>query len=187
MTYYHASAVKNIEVLQPGISMHGKALVYLSNKRENTLVYLSNAIEKYCKETNFAYEGSCYKWASYGFNQDGILQLEEYYPNAVADTYQGVQAYIYAVGAAATVRPLSDIPGAFVSETPVEVIGCELIRDAYEAIMDAAAAGKIIVKKYDDMSDRRKEQIKKMITVEYENKKEIPEYIHFLKGKFPFL
>ena len=47
MTYYHASSVKDLKVLQPGISMHGKSWVYLTDKRENTLVYLCNAIEKY--------------------------------------------------------------------------------------------------------------------------------------------
>ena len=55
--YYHASQVQGITTLEPRISNHGIPLVYFSRKRENVLVYLSNAIEKYCRETGFAYDG----------------------------------------------------------------------------------------------------------------------------------
>lgn len=55
--YYHASPVKGIKILEPRISNDGSPRVYLSRKRENTLVYLSNAIEKYCKDTGFEYSG----------------------------------------------------------------------------------------------------------------------------------
>ena len=47
--YYHASSVPGIEVLEPRISNHGIPLIYFSKKRENVLVYLSNAVEKYCR------------------------------------------------------------------------------------------------------------------------------------------
>ena len=55
--YYHASQTPKIKELKPRISNHNKPLIYFSNKRENVLVYLSNAIEKYCKENNFNYNG----------------------------------------------------------------------------------------------------------------------------------
>ena len=51
--YYHASPVEGIKQLEPRVSDHHIPLVYFSTKRENTLVYLSNAIQKYCKETGF--------------------------------------------------------------------------------------------------------------------------------------
>ena len=49
MKFYHGSSVANITALQPHVSNHGESWVYLSSKRENTLVYLSNAIEKFHK------------------------------------------------------------------------------------------------------------------------------------------
>ena len=49
--YFHASPIEGIKILKPQISEHGVPLIYFSKKRENVLVYLSNAIEKYCKET----------------------------------------------------------------------------------------------------------------------------------------
>lgn len=48
----------------------------------NVLIYLSNAVEKYCKETGFAYSGKWSKWGPYGFNEDGTQRIEEYYPDA---------------------------------------------------------------------------------------------------------
>ncbi|MDY4669895.1 MAG: hypothetical protein SO415_07875 [Oliverpabstia sp.] len=81
--YYHASAVGNLSELQPRISNHGIPLIYFSKKRENVLVYLSNAVEKYCKETGFAYTGTWKKWGPYGFDPDGIIRLEEYYPGCL--------------------------------------------------------------------------------------------------------
>ena len=44
--YYHASQVEGIKQLEPRVSDHHIPLVYFSTKRENTLVYLGNAIEK---------------------------------------------------------------------------------------------------------------------------------------------
>ena len=82
MTFFHASQIKGIQVLEPRISNHNLPLIYFSGKRENVLVYLSNAVEKTCKEKNFQYTGIWHKWGSYGFTQDGRLQYEEYYPNA---------------------------------------------------------------------------------------------------------
>ena len=47
---YHASSVKDLKVLKPHISSHGKSWVYFSSKKENVLVYLSNSVEKFIKE-----------------------------------------------------------------------------------------------------------------------------------------
>lgn len=60
--YYHASPIGTIKQLEPRTSNHGVPLVYFSKKRENVLVYLSNAIERYCKETGFSYDGRWEKW-----------------------------------------------------------------------------------------------------------------------------
>lgn len=138
-------------------------------------------------ETGFSFEGSCYKWASYGFNQDGILCIEEYYPNAIVDTYGGISAYIYTADIVEDIKPLGDIPGTFTTDKCVEVKGCEFISDAYEAIMEAVSEGKTLIQKYEDMSTKKREWVEETITEEYRNKREFHEYIHFLKGKFDFL
>ena len=78
--FYHASQVKNIKELEPRISNHGIPLIYFSRKRENVLVYLSNAVEKYCKETGFEYNGS---WSKCLKKRDWIAKtVSEEYENA---------------------------------------------------------------------------------------------------------
>lgn len=114
---------------------HGIPLIYFSTKRENVLVYLSNSIEKYCKDTGFTYDGKWQKWGPYGFNKDGRQQLEEYYPNALESTYKGVSGYIY-------IAEITDsgfevrIPDAAISSLPVAVTGVEFVPDAYEEVSE---------------------------------------------------
>lgn len=180
---YHASKTPDIKILRPHISNHGKPLVYLSEKRENTLVYLSNAVEKHCREKGFAHEGIYTKWAAYGFNSEGVLVLDEYYPNAIRETYEGEAGYIYSVSEI-TGEPMNDIPFAFVTDKPVGVIGCEYVPNAYIALLQAAEQGKIIMNSYEDNTPEKLNRINKTVREEFSNPKSTPEYKYFLQCKF---
>lgn len=185
--FYHASPARDITVLKPRASNHGTPLVYFSGRRENVLVYLSNAVEKYCRETGYVHTGVWHKWASYGFTKGGILQLDEYYPNAIADTYMGVSGFIYSVEALPGAEALADIPFAFTASRPVPVEHCEFIPDAYEEIMKSAEKGEILLRRYEAMPARSLEWIKSAVYKEYEESEGHEEYRYFLKAKFPFL
>lgn len=182
--FYHASPTHCIEVLEPRVSMHGRPLVYLSKKRENVLVYLSNAIEKYCRETGFPCEGPMRKWGSYGFH-DGLLRLDEYYPHALEDTYKGVSDYIYAVETVPGGEEQGDIPDAVITGEPVPVAGCEYVPDALEALLAAEEAGLILIRRYEELPEKMLAWIDSCIKQQYEEAKDIPTYRHFLRGKFP--
>ncbi|HKM35667.1 MAG TPA: GNAT family protein [Lachnospiraceae bacterium] len=182
--YYHASPVANIQTLMPHSSNHNIPWTYFSEKKENVLVYLSNAVEKYCRETCFTYDGTWSKWGSYGFDENGILRLEEYYPNAIVDTYKGVSGYIYTADYIPGIESLPDIPNAVVTENEVPVFSCEYIPDAYEAIMKANKAGKITITYYKDMSEIKRAWIRKIVDEEYQKAVDHPDYQHFLRGKF---
>lgn len=184
---FHASQTADIQILTPHISNHGTPLVYLSAKRENTLVYLSNAVEKFCRETGFPHEGSFRKWASYGFTPEGLLCLEEYFPNASKETYEGVSGYIYRAENASSCIKQSDIPHAFITELPVPVTGCEYIPDAYEAIIRAAEKGEILLRRYEEHTASKMEWIHRSVLSAYDEAADHPEYRAFLKGKFGFL
>lgn len=181
--YYHASQVPNLTELTPHISNHGKSLVYFSTKPENVLVYLSNAIEKYCKETGFEHNGIYKKWASYGFENE-VLCIEEYYPNAAIDTYKGVCGYIYSSSHVDSIEKQSDIPFAFTTEKNVKVNHCEYIHDAYDAIIEAVNKGRIILRKYEDNSKEKLDWIKAAVKNEYATYSNHPEYRSFLQAKF---
>ena len=183
--YYHASPVGGITQLEPRVSNHGIPLVYFSRKRENVLVYLSNAIEKYCRDTGFSYDGQWQKWGPYGFEKDGRLRLEEYYPNALINTYEGVFGYIYSTEAITDSGFAVQIPDAATSSIPVKVLNVEFVPDAYEAILQAEREGRITILRYEEMPESMREWNENTIKKEYEEAAEHPEYRHFLKGNFP--
>ena len=183
--YYHASTIKDIKQLEPRISNHGVPLIYFSRKRENVLVYLSNAIEKYCKDTNFSYNGIWQKWASYGFDKDGRQRIEEYYPNALEKTYKGVSGYIYMVDEIEESNFQTQIPDATTSNISVKISDVEFVPDAYIAILEAEKNGLITILRYDEMTEKMQEWTRKMVKKEYEEATEHPEYRHFLRGNFP--
>ena len=182
--YYHASPKKGLKILKPSISNHKKSLVYFSDKRENILVYLSNAIEKYCVDTNFKYNKKYTKWASYGFDKKGTLVLQEYYPNATYDTYKGVSGYIYKVKNIKNIKKLKDIRNVYVTNQECEIDSVEYISDAYEEIMQNVKEGKLILEKYDDFIKRKKDWLEKNITDEYKKHQNQKDYIYFLENKF---
>ena len=185
--YFHASPIKGIKMLKPQISNHGVPLVYFSTKRENVLVYLSNAVEKYCKETGFDYSGKWTKWGPYGFDKDATQRIEEYYSGALTDTYKGVSGYIYSVEAIADSGISLQIPDAAASCAPTPTKSCEFIPDAYEAILEAEKKGLISILRYEDSSKEKLEWIERTIREENENAVDKPEYRHFIEGKFPFV
>ena len=183
--YYHASSDGNITVLKLHLSEHGIPLVYFSLKRENVLVYLSNAIEKYCRESGFVYEGVFQKWGPYGFDADGIQRIEEYYPDALKKTYEGVSGYIYSVRQIEHSSCRIDIPDVYASSVPVAIEDREQIDDAYAAILDAERAGLIRICRYAEIIEKKRAWLEKTIKHEYENAVKHPEYRHFLRAEFP--
>ena len=186
--YYHASPIGTIKQLEPRTSNHGVPLVYFSKKRENVLVYLSNAIERYCKETGFSYDGRWEKWGPYGFEKNGIQRLEEYYPDALRKTYQGVSGYIYCAGSIEEADFDVRIPDAAVSSIPVDIESVEFVSDAYEAILQAEKDGLITIitiMRYEEMPESVRQWNQRTIREEYKNAADHPEYRHFLKGSFP--
>lgn len=182
--FYHASSVKGIKLLEPRTSNHNIPLIYFSEKRENVLVYLSNAVEKFCKETGFAHSGVWHKWASYGFDNNGILTLEEYYSNALLETYKGVSGYIYSAEIINNSGDNISIPYAITSREAVKVSGCEFVKDAYEEIIKAEANRLIRITRFEQMNEDKQKWIANIMKQEYKNAIDHPEYRYFIENKF---
>ena len=183
--YYHASPIEGLTQLEPRISNHGVPLVYLSKKRENVLVYLSNAVEKFCNDTGFSYAGQWHKWGPYGFDEDGCIRLEEYYPDALVSTYRGVSGYIYSVDNIFDSGYELNIPDAATSSVAVSVSGVEYVPDAYEEILKAEKDGLIRITRFEEMTENKKNWLKRIIAEEYDQAEDHPEYRYFLRNKFP--
>ena len=185
--YFHASQIGKIKTLEPRISNHNIPLIYFSDKRENVLVYLSNAVEKVCKEGRFTFDGLWYKWGSYGFEKDGRLRFEEYYPNALKDTYKGIEGYIYSCSKIDPYQKLNiKIPNTFITAQKTTVDNCEFIPDAYNEMINAEANGLITILRYNEFIStiKRREGLKKTIIDEYRNNSAHPDYRFFLESRF---
>ena len=185
--YFHASQIGKIKTLEPRISNHNIPLIYFSDKRENVLVYLSNAVEKVCKEGRFTFDGLWYKWGSYGFEKDGSLRFEEYYPNALEDTYKGIKGYIYSCSKIDPYQKLDiKIPNTFITAQKTTVDNCEFIPDAYNEMINAEANGLITILRYNEFISniKRREWLKKTIIDEYRNNSAHPDYRFFLESRF---
>lgn len=185
--YFHASQIGKIKTLEPRISNHNIPLIYFSDKRENVLVYLSNAVEKVCKEDRFTFDGLWYKWGSYGFEKDGRLRFEEYYPNALEDTYKGIEGYIYSCSKIDPYQKLNiKIPNTFITAQKTTVDNCEFIPDAYNEMINAEANGLITILRYNEFISniKRREWLKKTIIDEYRNNSAHPDYRFFLESRF---
>ena len=185
--YFHASQIEKIKTLEPRISNHNIPLIYFSDKRENVLVYLSNAVEKVCKEGRFTFDGLWYKWGSYGFEKDGRLRFEEYYPNALEDTYKWIEGYIYSCSKIDPYQKLDiKIPDTFITAQKTTVDNCEFIPDAYNEMINAEANGLITILRYNEFISniKRREWLKKTIIDEYRNNSAHPDYRFFLESRF---
>jgi len=184
--FYHASNVGDLKVLKPHVSNHGEPLVYFSSKRENVLVYLCNAVEKYIYEKYGRPMKIYEKWASYGITDDGRVRIEEYYPNATKETFEGVSGYIYSVDNLDNAKPLRGIKDAFVISHQVEIDGSEFVQDVYAEMLKAESEGKIVIERFEDITQQKKEWIKKTIRNEYKST-DNDDYKEFLSAKFDFL
>ena len=181
--FYHASNVAGIQTLIPHASGHGKPLVYFSAKKENTLVYLSNPVERYCKEIGFEPSDRYYRFMSYRFTEDHLLEILEYWPNALEETYKGVSGYIYATSRISNAQTM-DLPYVIASETSVNIETVEYVPDAYLAIIQAEKEKKLKIVRYHENNVAAMEQIKRLVCREYKKAQTIPAYKVFLEAKF---
>lgn len=181
--FYHASNIAGIRTLNPYSSGHGKPLVYFSTKKENTLVYLGNPVEKYCREIGFESSDRYYRFMSYRFTEENLLEILEYWPNALEETYQGVSGYIYVVSHLSNAQTM-DIPYVIASEASVNIETVEYVPDAYLAIMQAEKEKKLKIVRYHENNAAALEQIKRLVCREYKKAQTIPAYKVFLEAKF---
>lgn len=147
MILYHGSNTANIKILRPNQADHDRPYVYMTTIDVVALFYLCNAVDR------------PYYWFPYGFERGSDVPIyHELYPNALREVSDGVRGYIYEVHAEESqVIPFKNIPCARLATEPVEVFRCTEIENAYDALMEYEKAGKLIVSRFEDKSDRQLE------------------------------
>lgn len=177
MNFYHGSRVQGLKGLLPFESEHKKPYIYFATNPVVALFYSVKAVEK------------PYNWFPYGFTNEGIPVYTEYYPNALADVYKGKIGYLYLCRNLENLKNPTNINGAYVSEEPVVVTGCEEISDIYLKFLQYEKDGILIVKRYDGLSEKQKDNFENMIISEIKNfaliEKPQVSYAKFIREKMP--
>lgn len=130
--YYHASKKQGLKVLQPHISTHEKAYVYAIQNRV-TAICFGAPKDDFDLLTD---------------EVDGKPVLYECYPDALSKVYGGKSCSLYTVSEDGFLHNRTGWDSELVSETPVDVVGEELIPDIYDYLMRAARRGECELVRY---------------------------------------
>ncbi len=172
MNYYHGSPKGNIKQLKPQVSTHGKEYVYLStNEVVATLYTVSN---------NFY---------TYGFDEaSGVPVYTEYFPGALKEIYCGKVGHMYRCSVDKPVFNPTNIGCAFVCQEPVDVIDEIKIQDVYKRLMEFVDGGLLILRRYEELSEKHIQFIEEQIENEIIDKElgqGDTEYSKFIRKYFP--
>ena len=180
MILYHGSSVPNLKELKPYISEHKKPYIYFSTDIAVATFYTVHKIER------------PYNWFTYGFNKDGIPIYTEYYPNALADVYNGQRGYIYQCHQTEDMSNPTNINDAYVCPNPIVVDKCVTIDDVYANLLEYEKDGRLIIRRFEEFSDKlciKRVNINEQIKQEIFNYDllSMPEcsYSKFIRERFP--
>ena len=176
---YHGSPNGEIKILEPRESNHGKKYVYTTNSFPLAILYSYNPIER---------TGGFY---TYRFDKDGNLIYDEYFPNQLEKIYKGHEGYVYEVSNIDYCKPMERMPWIYLSTRKTRVLKPMHIPDIYEEILKLEKQGKIIINRYENMTEEEREKWRKIVIKDIEMKelKNYPDesYTQFLHENFPDL
>lgn len=135
MLCYHCSPTAGLTILRPGKpkAFDKPAGVYLTTSQPMALMY---------GVRNFEY--------TYGYTRQGQIYFEEYFPNALESLYRGKQASLY------TCRPgevqTTQIPNEVVCQDAVRIESETVIEDVCEALLEQERLGKLVIRRYEQLS-----------------------------------
>lgn len=177
MKLYHGSATGDITTLCPRLSNHGKPYVYLTDCPALAAIYAHNPLTPP--------EG----WFPYFFDKEGNLHYDEYFHDALS-LYKGFGGYVYAVEVT-DLPKLEQMPWVYLSEENVPVSECRFIPDLYDELLSLEEAGKLIITRFEELTEKRRSSIEAMLRreAEQEDLRNHPEreYAQFYQKHFPHL
>lgn len=177
MILYHGSDSAGLKELRPHISEHKKPYIYFAS---NPVVATLYTVHKAPRP---------YHWFPYGFNRDNTPVYTEYYPHALADVYRGQRGYLYLCSKLPALENPTEINCAYVCEKPVPVDRCIVLDDVYRSLLDYEKAGLFVIRRYEELSEKQKENILNMIEEEIQayHLLSLPHcgYSRFIRERFP--
>ena len=176
---YHGTSVQGLKRLEPMISEHGKPYVYFSSNIVVAAFYTVHRVKR------------PYNWFPYGFNENSTPVYYEYYENAFSDVYSGKRGVIYCCENVPNIQNPTNINCTYVCENAVNISEIIEIDDMYKWFIEKENGGELIIKRYETLSQRQKQNFISIVQAEIDDNKlrEKPDcdYTEFIKKKFPFL
>jgi len=151
MKFYHGSATKGIKSLAPQANENNnlkEPCIYFTQSKALALVYIWD---------------KPYKWMTFGFNEEGTPVYSESFKGGLEAFYKGVSGVVYEVEEELALSEAVGIQGVAVAYEPVKVSRAIEVKDAYEELLLAEAQGRIIIKRFEDLSEKGKASNRKMI------------------------
>lgn len=149
MIYYHCSPTAGLTLLHPQKpeAFDKPAKVYLTTLLPMALMY---------GVRNFEY--------TYGYDKNGQICFEEYFPHALEILYRGRRASLYRC--APSCVELTEIPHEAVCADAVPVIEEIPIPDVYDALLEQERSGALLIHRFETLSPAMLDWIKKAETEE---------------------
>ena len=94
----------------------------------------------------------------------GVALYEEQFSDQLKTFYSGVSGYLYCISKSSEFQSAENSEGIFFSTNDVAVDHVDYIPDVYEALLEYEASGKFSVRRYDEQSKDRQNELTDMIT-----------------------
>ncbi len=178
MLLFHGTNKGDITTLIPIQADHDYPYIYLTENEVVASFYIINCVER------------PYYWFPYGFTREHIPKYHELYPNALQLACEGKNGFICSVDAITEkLIPFKNIPGAWLSTIPLQVIHKQEIKDPFSWFLECERNGRLIISRFENKTERELLGWDTLI-LEYISEKKMIEtpdcsYAIFVREKFP--
>ena len=164
MKFYHASDIANLQELKPQSSVYiENPTLYFSSKMENVLIYLANPVKKFYEQKYGKSNQIFQKFATYGFNKEKLLTIDEYYPNALEENFGDVSGYIYEIEADPNSLCENKIPFVYSTNQPQKVVKSTYVPNALDLVLKFEQKGLIRINRFETLSEKKLQIIKQQV------------------------
>lgn len=164
MKFYHASDIANLQELKPQSSVYiENPTLYFSSKMENVLIYLANPVKKFYEQKYGKSNQIFQKFATYGFNKEKLLTIDEYYPNALEENFGDVSGYIYEIEADPNSLCENKIPFVYSTNQTQKVVKSTYVPNALDLVLKFEQKGLIKINRFETLSEKKLQIIKQQV------------------------
>ena len=181
MNLYHGTQIQNIKKLEPFATQ--------TNAISKPVICFTPS---YCIALFYIWNRS-YKWVTFSENENGKVVFVEHYDSMLYDFYSKVTGSIYECNGDNPAITPTHMKGVYTSEISISIEKETQIGNVYNEILKQESLGKIIIRRYSQLSlDDKNEIFKQIVRAIHMQKLLIPsdyvpkqEQVRFVQTYFP--